>query len=117
MASRIQRPDRRAETEIRALSCRQGFLKQADGSAQFSAGGRSTVICGVYGPAEARVYDERLDSAFVEVRYRPDIGVPQTGDTWNREWLRELFERVIMCHLHPRTLVQLNFQVVQNDGS
>ncbi|KAJ2780678.1 exosome non-catalytic core subunit rrp46 [Coemansia javaensis] len=112
----MARADRREGDQIRALHCVLGQLGRADGSAQFSAGDTS-VLCGVLGPVDVRVYDEKLDRAHVEVRFRPDIGLPATKDKWVEAALRSTFERVILGHLHPRTLVQINVQVRQGDGS
>ncbi|KAJ1916523.1 exosome non-catalytic core subunit rrp46 [Mycoemilia scoparia] len=113
----IQRPDRRTATQIRPLSCKQGFLTQVDGSAQFAASNRSTVICGIYGPTEVKPQDEILDKAFIDVKYRPDVGIPGTKDTLSKVVLRDTFKHIIMRSLHPRTMIQLNFQVTQSDGS
>ncbi|KAJ2714192.1 exosome non-catalytic core subunit rrp46 [Coemansia spiralis] len=111
----MARPDRRTGDEIRALHCVLGQLSRADGSAQFAAGD-SSVLCGVYGPVDVRVYDEKLDRAHIEVKFRPDTGLPTTKDKWAESAIRSTFEREILSHLHPRTLVQINIQVRQNDG-
>ncbi|KAJ2848651.1 exosome non-catalytic core subunit rrp46 [Coemansia brasiliensis] len=112
----MTRPDRRETSQIRALHCALGQLNRADGSAQFSAGNTS-VICGIYGPVDVKLYDEKLDRAHIEVKFRPDIGVPMTKDKWNESAIRSTFEREIIGQMHPRTLVQINIQVRQNDGS
>ncbi|KAJ1836309.1 exosome non-catalytic core subunit rrp46 [Coemansia sp. RSA 2706] len=112
----MSRPDRRDASQIRALHCVLGQLNRADGSAQFSAGNTS-VLCGVYGPVDVKVYDEKLDRAHIEVKFRPDIGVPMTKDKWVESAIHNTFEREILGQLHPRTLVQINVQVRQGDGS
>ncbi|KAJ2168163.1 exosome non-catalytic core subunit rrp46 [Coemansia sp. RSA 551] len=112
----MARPDRRDPTQIRALHCVLGQLNRVDGSAQFSAGDTS-VLCGVYGPVDVKLYDEKLDRAHIEVKFRPDIGVPTTKDKWVEDAVRTTFEREILGQLHPRTLVQINVQLCQGDGS
>ncbi|KAJ1735107.1 exosome non-catalytic core subunit rrp46 [Coemansia biformis] len=112
----MTRPDRRDAGQIRALHCVLGQLSRADGSAQFAAGD-SSVLCGVYGPVDVRVYDEKLDRAHIEVKLRPATGLPNTKDKWTESVIRSTFEREILCHLHPRTLVQINVQVRQDDGA
>ncbi|KAJ2336194.1 exosome non-catalytic core subunit rrp46 [Coemansia sp. RSA 2681] len=110
------RPDRREASQLRALHCSLGQLNRADGSAQFAAGSTS-VVCGVYGPVEAKVYEEKLDWAIVEVKFRTDIGVPTTKDKWIESAVCSTFEREILTHLHPRTLVQISIQLREGDGS
>ncbi|KAJ2740343.1 exosome non-catalytic core subunit rrp46 [Coemansia sp. BCRC 34301] len=112
----MSRPDRREASQLRALHCSLGQLNRADGSAQFAAGSTS-VVCGVYGPVEAKVYEEKLDRAVVEVKFRADIGAPTTKDKWVETAVRSTFEREILAHLHPRTLVQINIQLREGDGS
>ena len=65
---------------------------------------------GIYSPTEAKLYDEILDSAFIDIKYRPETGVPSTRDTWIKMALHDTFSGIIMRHLHPRTMIQLNFQ-------
>ncbi|KAJ2349206.1 exosome non-catalytic core subunit rrp46 [Coemansia erecta] len=112
----MPRPDKREANQIRALHCVLGQLNRVDGSAQFSAGD-SSVLCGIYGPVDVKVYDEKLDRAHIEVKFRPDIGVPTTKDKWVESAIRSTFEREILGQLLPRTLVQINVQVRQADGS
>ncbi|KAJ2424907.1 exosome non-catalytic core subunit rrp46 [Coemansia sp. RSA 2531] len=112
----MSRPDRREASQLRALNCSLGQLNRADGSAQFSAGNTS-VVSGIYGPVEAKVYEEKLDRAVVEVKFRPDIGAPTTKDKWMESAIRNTFEREILAHLHPRTLVQIVIQLREGDGS
>ncbi|KAJ2808594.1 exosome non-catalytic core subunit rrp46 [Coemansia furcata] len=112
----MSRPDRREASQLRALNCSLGQLNRADGSTQFSAGNTS-VVSGVYGPVEAKVYEEKLDRAVVEVKFRADIGAPTTKDKWVESAVRSTFEREILAHLHPRTLVQIVIQLREGDGS
>ena len=46
---------------LRPLFCQVGALSRCDGSAQLNQGG-TTIICGVYGPAEVRPHKEMLES-------------------------------------------------------
>ncbi|KAJ1668596.1 exosome non-catalytic core subunit rrp46 [Coemansia sp. RSA 1813] len=110
------RPDRREDDQVRALHSVVGVLNRVDGSAQFSAG-RTSVYSGVYGPVDVRVYDEKLDRTHVEVKYRADTGAAGTKDRWAESAIRQTFERIVMAQMHPRTMVQINVQVRENDGS
>ena len=49
-------------TCLRPLFCQVGPLSRCDGSAQLNQGG-TTIICGVYGPAEVRPHKEMLEKA------------------------------------------------------
>ncbi|KAI9503615.1 ribosomal protein S5 domain 2-type protein [Coemansia spiralis] len=112
----MPRPDRRENDQIRALHSILGLLNRVDGSAQFSAGSTS-VYCGVYGPVDVKVYDEKLDRAVVEVKFRPAAGVSGTKDRWVESAVRGTFEREILAQMHPRTLIQINIQAREDDGS
>ncbi|KAJ1798883.1 exosome non-catalytic core subunit rrp46 [Coemansia sp. RSA 2399] len=110
------RPDRREDDQVRGLHSVVGVLGRADGSAQFSAG-RTSVYSAVYGPVEVKVYDEKLDRAHVEVKWRSDTGAAGTKDRWAEAAVRQTFERMVVAQMHPRTLVQINVQVREDDGS
>ncbi|KAJ1722817.1 exosome non-catalytic core subunit rrp46 [Coemansia erecta] len=112
----MARPDRRDPDQIRALNSVLGQLSRADGSAQFSTGSTS-VVCGVYGPVDVKLFDEHLDRAHVEVKLRPDIGIPGPKDKWLESAILQTLEGNILAHLHPRTLVQINVQVRADGGS
>ncbi|KAI8326388.1 ribosomal protein S5 domain 2-like protein [Martensiomyces pterosporus] len=112
----MARPDRREANQIRALHCALGQLNRVDGSAQLSSG-KTSVLCGVYGPVDVKLYDEKLDRSQIEVKFRPDIGAPATKDKWVENAIRSTFEREILAQLHPRTLVQINIQLRESDGS
>ncbi|KAJ2907775.1 exosome non-catalytic core subunit rrp46, partial [Coemansia aciculifera] len=112
----MTRPDNREASHLRAMHCSLGQLNRADGSAQFTAQNTS-VVCGVFGPVEAKVYEEKLDRAVVEVKFRSDIGSSTTKDKWVESAIRSTFEREILAHQHPRTLVQINIQLRESDGS
>ncbi|KAJ1966106.1 exosome non-catalytic core subunit rrp46 [Dipsacomyces acuminosporus] len=112
----MARPDRREANQIRALHCALGQLNRVDGSALFSSG-KTSVLCGVYGPVDVKLYDEKLDRSQIEVKFRPDIGAPATKDKWVESSIRNTFERQIVAQLHPRTLIQINIQLREGDGS
>ncbi|KAJ2556907.1 exosome non-catalytic core subunit rrp46 [Coemansia sp. RSA 1933] len=110
------RPDRRENDQVRALHSVMGVLGRVDGSAQFSLG-QTSVYSGVYGPVDVKVYDEKLDRAHVEVRIRTATGATGTQGRWAESGLRQTFERVVMAQMHPRTMIQINVQEREDDGS
>ncbi|CAJ0827937.1 7113_t:CDS:2, partial [Entrophospora sp. SA101] len=77
----------------------------------------SCVICSVNGPAEVKIRDEKLDKATIDVVVRPLVGTPGTKDKKHEYILRSIFESVIQSGLHPRTLIQIVSQVMEDDGS
>ncbi|ORY00697.1 ribosomal protein S5 domain 2-like protein [Basidiobolus meristosporus CBS 931.73] len=128
--------DGRKNDEIRPLYCSQGLLNRADGSARFEHGpfqyppsrrvffnthpfhslGKSAVLCGINGPMEVRLTQEKLDKATLEVVFRPMIGLPSTREKKYEAVIRRTFENAILTGLHPRTLIQLNVQILWDDG-
>ncbi|CAG8523505.1 6468_t:CDS:2 [Ambispora gerdemannii] len=110
------REDKRNFAQLRPIHITQDLLQRVDGSAEFSFGS-SSVICSIYGPAEVKIRDEKLDKATIEVFVRPVIGTPGTKDKTDEFNLRTTFESVIMTGLHPRTLIQIVAQVKHDDGS
>ncbi|XP_015706029.1 exosome complex component RRP46 [Coturnix japonica] len=64
-----------AGCSLRPFSCEQGPLSRPDGSATFVQGDTS-VLAGLYGPAEVKGSRESPDRATVEVMLRPKVGLP-----------------------------------------
>ncbi|KAK9760020.1 exosome non-catalytic core subunit rrp46 [Basidiobolus ranarum] len=111
----LTRPDGRKSDEIRPLYCSQGLLNRADGSARFEHG-KSAVLCGIHGPMEVKINQEQLDKATLEVVFRPMVGLPSTREKKYEAVIRRTFEKAILTGLHPRTLIQMNAQVLWDDG-
>ena len=63
-----------AAARLRPMFCCLGEVTRADGSALLSQGD-TTVLCGVYGPAEVKAAREVIDRAVVEVRGEGSGGV------------------------------------------
>lgn len=100
---------------MRGIHCVLGQLSRVDGSAQFTQG-QVSVLGGVYGPVDVKAYEEKLDRAYIEVKFRPDLGPPTTKDKWVESNIRNAFERIILAQLHPRTMIQISLQVRDSDG-
>ncbi|KAL7750855.1 exosome non-catalytic core subunit rrp46 [Sorochytrium milnesiophthora] len=112
----MPRPDTRSNGQIRPMSCSQGMLSRADGSARFMFG-KTAVVCGLFGPTEVRMREERLDKCTLDVICKPSIGLPSTRDKATETLIRDTLEAVVVGVLHPRSLVQLSFQTTQDDGA
>ena len=115
-----------------AIFASLSLLPRADGSAAFECGA-TRIIASVSGPMEVRPRDELPDKAFIEVIVRPAIGVggilplsPSPSCVLARANVgkgtreRVLESRVlaalsplIVAGHHPRTLVQINIQIVE----
>ncbi|KAJ3403530.1 Exosome component 5 [Chytriomyces hyalinus] len=103
----LQRSDGRTDNlQLRPPTTTLSPLSRADGSARF-AYGKSAVLAAVYGPKEVRLRDELLDSAKIEVLFRPLVGLSGTTERLYEKTIREILESVILKHLHPRTSVQI----------
>uniref|UniRef100_A0A7N4NXP7 Exoribonuclease phosphorolytic domain-containing protein n=1 Tax=Sarcophilus harrisii TaxID=9305 RepID=A0A7N4NXP7_SARHA len=63
---------------LRHFACEQNLLSRPDGSASFLQGDTS-VLVGVYGPAEVKVSKEIFNKATLEVILKPKIGLPALG--------------------------------------
>jgi len=88
------------------------LLPRADGSATFTAG-RTTVIASVSGPMEVKPRDELPDRAFIEIIVRPAVGVGGTRERLLESCLLAALSPLILQSHHPRTLLQINIQLVE----
>ncbi|NWI89101.1 EXOS5 protein, partial [Pitta sordida] len=101
---------------LRPFSCEQGLLSRPDGSAAFLQGDTS-VLAGVYGPAEAKLSKEKPDRAVLEVLLRPKVGLPGVLERSREQLLRRTCQAVLLQALHPRTAISLVLQVLSDAGS
>ncbi|XP_074876303.1 exosome complex component RRP46 [Buteo buteo] len=101
---------------LRPFSCEQGLLSRPDGSAAFLQGDTS-VLVGLYGPAEVKVSKELPDRAALEVLLRPKVGLPGVIERSREQLLRQTCEAVLLGVLHPRTAITLVLQVLSDAGS
>lgn len=101
---------------LRPFSCEQGPLSRPDGSATFVQGDTS-VLAGLYGPAEVKGSRESPDRATVEVMLRPKVGLPGVAERSREQLLRRTFEAVLLGSLHPRTSITVVLQVLSDAGS
>ncbi|XP_032063017.1 exosome complex component RRP46 [Aythya fuligula] len=101
---------------LRPFSCEQGLLSRPDGSAAFVQGDTS-VLAGLYGPAEVRGSKESPERATLEVLLRPKVGLPGVGERSREQLLRQTCEAVVLGALHPRTAITLVLQVLSDAGS
>ncbi|XP_012679501.1 exosome complex component RRP46 [Clupea harengus] len=100
----------------REFGCEQNLLSRPDGSASFIQGNTS-VLAGVYGPAEVKVSKEIYDRATLEVVMQPKIGLPGVRERAREQCVRETCEAALLSTLHPRSSLTLILQEVHDDGS
>ncbi|NXY52246.1 EXOS5 protein, partial [Ceuthmochares aereus] len=79
--------------------------------------GSTSVLAGLYGPAEAKSSRELPDRAALEVLLRPKVGLPGVLERSREQLLRQTCEAVLLGGLHPRTAVTLVLQVLSDAGS
>ena len=94
---------------LRPLFCQMGPLTRCDGSAQLNQGG-TTIICGVYGPAEIRPHKEKLEKATVEVSIIPKIGRSGVEDRAKEHFLSQIISASVLASLHPRNGLHIGLQ-------
>ncbi|GAB1291744.1 Exosome complex component RRP46 [Apodemus speciosus] len=72
----------------------------------------TSVLAGVYGPAEVKVSKEIFNKATLEVILRPKIGLPGVAEKSRERLLRSTCEAVVLGALHPRTSITVVLQVL-----
>uniref|UniRef100_F1LSX7 Exosome component 5 n=1 Tax=Rattus norvegicus TaxID=10116 RepID=F1LSX7_RAT len=77
----------------------------------------TSVLAGVYGPAEVKVSKEIFNKATLEVILRPKIGLPGVAEKSRERLIRNTCEAVVLGALHPRTSITVVLQVVSDTGS
>ena len=93
-----------------------GLLAHADGSARLTSGG-TTVLVHVSGPGEVRLRNELIDKAYIEVSFRPAVGVAGTREKLLEHFIKKILDGVVLAALHPRTSISVFVQVIENNGS
>ncbi len=104
-----------SSTASRPLQASLGPITRADGSALFSCGA-TTVLCGVYGPAEVRAHRELIDRASTDVVFRPKVGPSGAGDRAVEAFLRGPVKCCLLASQHPRAAVHLSVQELEDRG-
>uniref|UniRef100_A0A8D1KKN2 Exoribonuclease phosphorolytic domain-containing protein n=1 Tax=Sus scrofa TaxID=9823 RepID=A0A8D1KKN2_PIG len=79
--------------------------------------GDTSVLAGVYGPAEVKVRKEIFNKATLEVILRPKIGLPGVAEKSRERLIRNTCEAVVLGALHPRTSITVVLQVISDAGS
>ncbi|GJP49023.1 hypothetical protein CLOM_g8284 [Closterium sp. NIES-68] len=121
------RPDGRTATQLRPMLASRGPLCRADGSARWSLGD-TCVVAGVYGPRGMGVAGGGLAGGGRQRGRgrRTPCGHPcrssgRRGMGWQERYceavVRQTVDAVLLSSLLPRTRIQLQLQVVHDDGS
>ncbi|KFP06545.1 Exosome complex component RRP46, partial [Calypte anna] len=79
--------------------------------------GETSVLAGLYGPAEVKSSKELADRAVLEVLLRPKVGLPGVLERSREQLLRRTCETVLLGVLHPRSAITLVLQVLSDNGS
>nr|XP_042717001.1 exosome complex component RRP46 [Chrysemys picta bellii] len=79
--------------------------------------GDTSVLAGLYGPAEVKVSKELYDKATVEVLLKPKVGLPGVFEKNREQLIRKTCEAVILGALHPRTSISIVLQVISDAGA
>ena len=108
--------DGRPPLSLRPMTCDQGELRRAAGSARFSHAD-TAVLAAVFGPTGAQKRQEIVNRACIEVVYKPLSSAPGAAEKEKESVLRQLVEAAVMTHLHPRCVIQVVVQELNDDGS
>lgn len=108
------------------MSCGIGILKPADGSAYFQQG-NTQVLVSVYGPRETTLkshiqHDRAILNVEINVAAFSTIERKRRNKTDKRllelaHSIQSTFESSLFTHLYPRSQIDINIQVIQQDGA
>jgi exosome complex component RRP41 len=121
------RVDGRGAAQLRAMGARCGVLSRSDGSCRFALGD-TVCVASVFGPTELTLARKELaDRASIAVTYysgsRREEGEGEGAageaqrDVESEALLAGLLEQVVLTRLHPRKVIKVSVQVVQDCGS
>ncbi|NXX82260.1 EXOS5 protein, partial [Urocolius indicus] len=79
--------------------------------------GDTSVLAGLYGPAEAKGSRELPDRAALVVLLRPKVGLPGVQERSWEQLLRQSCEAALLGELHPRCSLTLVLQVLSDAGA
>ncbi|XP_049988518.1 exosome complex component RRP46-like [Alexandromys fortis] len=113
--TRTESSPRSPVCSLRHFACEQNLLYRLDGSASFLQGDTS-VLAGVYGPAEVKISKEIFNKATLEVILRPKIRLPGVAEKSRERLIGNMCEAVVLGGLHPRTSITVVLQVVSDTG-
>lgn len=99
----------RDNLELRPIEIEQSILDHHDGSAIFSFG-NVKALATVSGPSEVRIRDELTDRSTLAIHYTPLQGIPGITALAFSTALVDTFSNILLLHLHPRSLIQINLQ-------
>lgn len=119
------RKGNRGEVDVRPVFARCGLVSQAKGSAYLEAG-NTKIVCAVYGPRETERKDDtdmKCGRLVCDFRLAP-FSSPKRG-AWiqgseERDLSLSLLESMqpgVCLHRYPRSQIEVNVMVLENDGS
>ncbi|XP_062868720.1 exosome complex component MTR3 [Trichomycterus rosablanca] len=115
----------RGNADVRSVFARCGLVSQAKGSAYLEAG-NTKIVCAVYGPRETERKDDtdmKCGRLVCDFRLAP-FSSPKRG-AWiqgneERDLSLSLLESMqpgVCLHRYPRSQIEVNVMVLENDGS
>lgn len=66
---------------------------------------------------EVKHKSELADRATIEVIFKPLVGLSTCKDRVYESFVKDVVERVVATSLHPRSLIKIVLQVIEDDGS
>ncbi|XP_066569596.1 exosome complex component MTR3 [Amia ocellicauda] len=116
---------RRGQADVRPMFARCGLVSQAKGSAYIEAGS-TKLICSVYGPRETERKDDvdmKTGRLVCDFRFAPfscqkrGAWIQGSGEKDLSLGLLESLQPAVCLHKYPRSQVEVNVVVLENDGS
>ncbi|PWN23407.1 hypothetical protein BCV69DRAFT_118522 [Microstroma glucosiphilum] len=96
----------RETLDVRPIDIQLQLVGQLDGSTSFAFGHQSA-LGAVSGPTEVRIRDELTDRATLEINHSPLNGTAGITAASFSTALHSALSSVILLHLYPRSLIQL----------
>ena len=120
------RRDGRKPNETRNIECKLGIISNSDGSASFKIG-NSLVYASIDGPkhSQTRQGKQSYDSGTLICNVETNefsIGEHHSSHRFRKrdkllsELIRETFSCLILLELYPRSTININIEILQNDG-
>ena len=105
------------ESNVDQLLCAKlDCLEKPDGSAMFSINDTKQ-ICAVYGPGEVKIMKELADKAYLNVTYKPRIGMITNKEKVIEYSIKSICDGAILSYIHPRTCINIVLQELETDGN
>lgn len=78
--------------------------------------GDTAVTVSIIGPTEAKLHNQQIDKASVEVYYRTKSGLPSQEEKLCEQTIRNTCEAILLTVLYPRSSIIVQIHEMSNAG-